>query len=137
MQGSVCESFVGFVPVSDLSAAGLSSELISQMLKLGLDYKAQLIGQGYDGTSEMSGKLASVATLIRKEAQFALYVHCHAHKLNLALVDYVKAVPQAAEFFVLLEQLYVFASGSFVHARWVEIQRQLYPRVHRFVNGID
>ena len=75
----------------------------------------------------LSGKLAGVATLIRNEAQFALYVHCHAHRLNLALVDCAKAVPQAAEFFVLLEQLYVFASGSFVHARWVEIQRQLYP----------
>ena len=41
---SIYESIVGFVPVSDLSAAGLSSELISQMQKLGLDYKAKLIG---------------------------------------------------------------------------------------------
>ena len=114
------------VPVFDLSAAGISSELISQMQKLGIDYKAKLIGQGYDGASVMSGKLAGVATLIRNEAQFALYVHCYAHRLNLALEDCLKAVPQAAEFFVLLKQLYVFASGSFVHARWVEIQRQLY-----------
>ena len=69
------------------------------MQKLGIDYKAKLIGQGYDGASVMSRKLAGVATLIRNEAQFALYVHCHAHRLNLALEDCLKAVPQAAEFF--------------------------------------
>jgi len=44
------------------------------MQKLGIDYKAKLIGQGYDGASVMSGKLAGVATLIRNKAQFALYV---------------------------------------------------------------
>ena len=68
------------------------------MQKLGIDYKAKLIGQGYDGASVMSRKLAGVATLIRNEAQFALYVHCHAHRLNLALEDCLKAVPKAAEF---------------------------------------
>ena len=74
----------------------------------------------------MSGKNAGVAKLMQKDAPFALYVHCHAHRLNLALVDNVKCVPAAAEFFVLVEQLYVFVSGSFVHARWVEIQKEMY-----------
>ena len=37
-----------------------------------------------------------------------MYVHCHAHRLNLALVDSVKAVQAAAEFFVLLEKLYAY-----------------------------
>lgn len=126
-KGTVYESFVGFIQVTDLSAEGLSSALILQMTKLGLDYKAKLIGQGYDGASVMSGKHSGVAALIKDDAQFALYIHCHAHRLNLALVDCVKAIPQAAEFFALLELLYVFVSGSFVHARWVEIQKQLYP----------
>lgn len=98
-KGSVYESFIGFVQVADLSAHGLSAELISQMQKLGLDYRTKLIGQGYDGASVMGVKNAGVATLLLKEAPFALYVHCHAHRLNLALVDCVKAVPQAAEFF--------------------------------------
>ena len=56
-----------------------------------------------------------------------MYVHCHAHRLNLALVDSVKAIQAAAEFFVLLEKLYVYVSGSFVHARWLEIQKELFP----------
>lgn len=129
-EGSIYESFVGFVQVSDLSAEGLSSKLTTQLQTLKVDYKTKLIGQGYDGASVMSGKNAGVAKLMQKEAPFALYVHCHAHRLNLALVDCVKSVPAAAEFFVLLEQLYVFVSGSFVHARWVEIQQEMYGSAH-------
>ena len=127
LNGSVYESFVGFVQATDLTADGLCSELITELQNLGLDYKAKLIGQGYDGASVMSGKNAGVAKLMKNAAPFALYVHCHAHRLNLVLVDCMKRVPQAAEFFVLLEQLYVFVSGSCVHARWVQIQRDIYP----------
>jgi len=64
--------------------------------------------------------------VIKDKATLALYVHCHAHRLNLALVDAVKAVNSAAEFFVLLEKLYVFVSGSYVHRRWIEIQTELF-----------
>lgn len=38
------------------------------------------------------------------------------------LVDSVKSVSIADEFFVSLERLYVFASGSFVHDLWLSIQ---------------
>jgi len=65
---------------------------------LGLDYKTKLVGQGYDGASA-SGKNAGVAVLVRTEAPFALYVHRHAHRLNLALVDCMKLIPEASEFF--------------------------------------
>jgi len=97
------------------------------MQTLALDYKNRLVGQGYDGASVMSGKHRGVVALIKADAKLALFVHCHAHRLNLALVDSVKAVQVAAEFFVLLEKLYVYVSGSFVHARWLEIQKLLFP----------
>ena len=74
------------------------SELVSQMQTLALDYKNRLVGQGYDGASVMSGKHRGVAALIKAEAKLAMYVHCYAHRLNLALVDSVKAVQAAAEF---------------------------------------
>ena len=43
------------------------------------------------------------------------------------LVDVVKAVPEASQFFSLLERLYVFFSGSYVHRRWIDIQTEMYP----------
>ena len=125
-RGAVYESFIGFVALADLSANGLSGELLSQLETLAVDYKNKLVGQGYDGASVMSGKHRGVAALIKEKAEMAMYVHCHAHRLNLALVDSVKSVQAAAEFFVLIEKLYVFVSGSYVHARWLEIQQEMY-----------
>ena len=52
-----------------------------------------------------------VRALLKLDAPLAIYVHYHAHLLNLALVDSVKVVPKPTEFFMLLEQLYVFVSG--------------------------
>ena len=42
---------------------------------------------------------------IREKASLAYNVHCYGHRLNLVLINVVKHVPQAAEFFSLLEEL--------------------------------
>jgi len=44
-----------------------------------------MVGQGYDGASNMSGHLKGVQTIIRETYPKALYVHCVAHSLNLAV----------------------------------------------------
>ncbi len=62
----------------------------------------------------------------RIKAKHAFYVHCNAHCLNLVLVDTVKSVPEAACFFSLLQKLYVLMSGSCIHQKWPEVQREMY-----------
>ena len=57
----------------------------------------------------MSGR---VQRRVREFAPNAVYIHCYAHVLNLALVDSVKSIGEASEFFHLLEALYVFVSSS-------------------------
>ena len=44
------------------------------------------------------------------------------------LINVVKHVPQAAEFFSLLEELYVFASNSVAHVRFLAIQKEMFPQ---------
>lgn len=44
-----------------------------------------MIGQGYDGASSMSGRYNGVQKYIRDEHPGALYLHCSAHCLNLAI----------------------------------------------------
>lgn len=44
-----------------------------------------MCGQGYDGAANMSGKVKGVQTEIRKLYPRAIYVHCAAHSLNLAV----------------------------------------------------
>lgn len=73
--------------------------IIDCLEKHGLDYRNNLVGQGYDGASVMSGKHSGVSARIKNSARFAFYVHCNAHCLNLVLVDAVKSVPEAINFF--------------------------------------
>ena len=75
----------------------------------------------------MSGRCSGVQQRIRAVAPMAVYVHCYAHCLNLVLVDSTKSVPEAAEFFALLEILYVFMSSSKAHTLYIQQQTTLHP----------
>lgn len=124
--GTVHESFLNFQQAESLDAAGLSSMIIKCLEKYGLEYRTNLVGQGYDGAAVMSGRHSGVSKRIQDEAKYAFYVHCTAHCLNLVLVDSVKSVPEADTFFAVLQRLYTFISGSYVHKRWLEIQQDMY-----------
>uniref|UniRef100_A0A667WWJ6 DUF4371 domain-containing protein n=1 Tax=Myripristis murdjan TaxID=586833 RepID=A0A667WWJ6_9TELE len=125
-RGTVHESFMHFEHADKLDAAGLTEKIVNSLQKYGLEYREQLVGQGYDGASVMSGKHSGVSARIQSLAKHAFYVHCNAHCLNLVIVDTVRAVPEASCFFSLLQRLYVFLSGSYVHQKWQDIQRSMY-----------
>lgn len=52
--------------------------------RCGLDCN-YLYGQGYDGASNMAGRFKGVQTIVRSKYPNAIYVHCAAHSLNLAV----------------------------------------------------
>lgn len=87
------------------------------------------ISQCYDGASVMSGCQSGVQARISEINPTAIYIHCHAHQLNLVLVDACRKLPHASEFFSLLESLYVFISSSVPHAVFVTKQKELGQRV--------
>lgn len=66
-----------------------------------------LYGQGYDVASNMSGKYNGVQTIIRQKYPKALYVHCAAHSLNLA-VSTSSNIKSIRNCLGLVEKLYVF-----------------------------
>lgn len=103
--GAVHESFLDFQQATRLDAEGLKDKIIHCLERYGLEYRSNLVGQGYDGASVMSGKHSGVAARIETDAKHAVYVHCNAHCLNLVLIDTVKAVPEADCFFALLQKL--------------------------------
>ena len=65
--------------------------------------------------------------LIRPVAPHAIYVHCYAHCLNLVLVDATKKVSDSADFFAIIESLYVFLSASKAHVVYCQQQADMYP----------
>lgn len=129
--GVVHESFLEFEVAEHLDAAALSDKIIFFLEKHGLEYKKNLVGQGYDGAAVMRGAHAGVQAKIKEVAKHAFYVHCSAHCLNLVIVDAVKSVADAGNFFSLLERLYVFMSGSYVHNKWLEVQWEMFDGAPR------
>ncbi len=90
------------------------------------------MGQGYDGASGvMSGRHSGVAARFKAKTNHAFYVHCNAHCLNLFLVDSTKSVPESETFFSLLQKLYVYMSGSYVHQKWLSVQKEMYQGAPR------
>ena len=75
----------------------------------------------------MSGRCSGVQQRIREVAPHAIYIHCYAHNLNLALVDCVKGNSDAREFFSLIQALHVFISSSKTHTIYTEKQKNLQP----------
>ena len=72
--GAIHESFLHFQSAESLDAAGLTKMIIDCLEKHGLDYKNNLVGQGYDGASVMSGKHSGVSVRIKNFVS-GLYVH--------------------------------------------------------------
>ena len=50
----------------------------------------------------MLGEFNGLQALILKENEFARYIHCYTHQLQLALVGAVKKVDQIDDFFTLV-----------------------------------
>ena len=72
-----------------------------------------LIGKGFDGAANMSGKDEGVQRhLTEAGAEFSIYFHCFAHKLNLVLEQSVETVPSVKEIFETVGDIYRYMEGS-------------------------
>ncbi|XP_019250900.1 PREDICTED: zinc finger MYM-type protein 1-like [Nicotiana attenuata] len=77
--------FIGLVRVGDTSAKSLKEEILSLLMKHTLS-PSKIRGQGYDGASNMQGKMNDLKALILQETPSAHCIHCFAHQLQLRLV---------------------------------------------------
>ncbi|XP_073016439.1 uncharacterized protein [Primulina eburnea] len=96
--GCIQERFFGLVHVSDTTALKLKNAINSYLSHYNLDVQ-NIRGQGYDGASNMRGEFNELQALILKDCKSAYYVHCFAHRLQLALVAAAKNVTPIHQFF--------------------------------------
>ena len=108
----VRERFLQFSMVESTTGKVLENLIISTLNDLGLSAGLFLVGQGYDGGSNMSGQLKGVAAMIRKSIPRALYIHCHSHRLNLALEDALGSITEAINCLGTVQSLCSFIEGS-------------------------
>lgn len=116
------EHFLGFIPVSDTTGAGLTEAVLGKLKDMKLSFD-NLRGQSYDNGSNMKGKNAGLQRRILDENPRAFYVPCSSHSLNLVVNDAAECCLGATTFFCLVQHLYVFFSAS--TRRWEVFKRHL------------
>ncbi|XP_022858999.1 zinc finger MYM-type protein 1-like [Olea europaea var. sylvestris] len=84
--GQVKEHLLGISHIADTCAQSLKDVIDAMFSTHGLSISS-LRGQGYDGASNMSGEFNGLKALILRENPCAMYVHCFAHQLQLAVVS--------------------------------------------------
>jgi len=109
---TIYEKFVGFFDTDSTNATALCKLILKVLEDLGLDYKTKMVGQCYDGARNMSGCKNGLHMKIREVADKALYVHCYAHQLNLALQHSCNNIPKARNCLNTLNSLHEFIEGS-------------------------
>ena len=110
--GSVQERHVGLFHVSSTSADELLRVLVKALESNDLELN-RIVGQCYDGASNMSGAFNGLQQRLREAgATRAIYVHCYAHRLNLVIVDTAKAIPEVSKFFGVVQALSVLIGAS-------------------------
>ncbi|CAH9140347.1 unnamed protein product [Cuscuta epithymum] len=109
--GHVKERFIGVEHVTSTTSLALKEAIDTLFSRYNLSI-SRLRGQGYDGASNMQGRLSGLKTLILNENSTAYYIHCFAHQLQLALVAVATKNLLIAEFFRVVAQLINVIGGS-------------------------
>jgi len=100
----VREPFFGLVHVANTAALTLQKGIyfVLSQHKLAIE---NIRGQEYDGASNMRGEWNGLQALISNDCPYAYYIHCFAHRLQLALVAESKEVIPGHQFFTNLSSI--------------------------------
>ena len=111
INSKVYERFLGFYDIEKADAENLTSLITKALLDHGLDIY-DCIAQCHDGASVMSGEHSGVQRRIRNVVEHCIYVHCHAHRLNLVLVSTARHIRSCEDFFLEYYNYYTLFSVS-------------------------
>jgi hypothetical protein len=79
------EDFLGFAECKSTTGEALAEAFLENLRRDGVKIE-NMRGQGYDGAANMSGRYRGVQARVRQVIPAALYTHCKAHNLNLAII---------------------------------------------------
>nr|KAJ0226357.1 hypothetical protein LSAT_V11C100018560 [Lactuca sativa] len=101
VEGIIRERFLDLVHVRDTLSLTLKTNMWRQLLHYQFDV-SKIRGQGYDGASNMRGEWNRLQALVLEDCPYAYYVHCFAHRLQLALVAASREIIPVHQFFTNL-----------------------------------
>ncbi|XP_028615827.1 zinc finger MYM-type protein 1 isoform X1 [Grammomys surdaster] len=109
----VKERFLGFVTAEDVTGVHVHRRIKAYLQQVGVDFN-KICGQAYDSATNFRVKLNEVVTEFKKEEPRVLYVHCHAHFFELAVISFCKEVKELRSALNTLSSLFntVHVSGE-------------------------
>ena len=107
INSNVYEKFLGFYDAQDVDAEALSTLIVKALQNRGLTIQ-NCIAQCYVGAAVMSGEHTGVQSRIKNIVDHCIFVHCHAHRLNLVLVSTARKIRSCDDFFCVLQLLHSF-----------------------------
>jgi hypothetical protein len=73
----------------------------------------------------MAGRCAGVQAILRQNHMpNSIYIHCHAHRLNLVIVDVSKIVQYINEFYQIISKIHSYFTSSSVTNEYYQIAQQ-------------
>ena len=109
---TIYERVVGLKHVQSLKGKLLSDVLVEELGKHQIPLK-DMIGKGFDGASNMSGKDNGMQQkLTEAGATMSLYFHCFAHRLNLVLGKCAETLPMVKDVFETIGSIFTVMEGS-------------------------
>ena len=108
------ERFLMFIPIFSHGAKDLTDTVVDFLSENKIPL-SNCRGQSYDNASNMSGKYTGLQARIHQLNEFAIYVPCAGHSLNLVGVKAAECCLQTVTFFDFVQHLYTFFAGSTHH----------------------
>jgi len=117
---SIEEIFFGLYETSITTSDALFTILKDVLLRMQLDIIdiIKCRGQCYDRATNVSGHFAGLRSKVLEKESRALYVHCRAHKLYLAVHDTMNSDEEIRNIMVLVLELTAFIRGSPKRLAW-------------------
>ena len=108
-EGIIAESYVGVEELLNETADGYITALNSLSERLGINLfgKGKVVGLATDGARTMLGCHGVVAAKLTKDIPRLVFIHSVAHRLRLAVLDSLKAVPFMQEVEKTFRGLYI------------------------------
>ncbi|XP_045154799.1 zinc finger MYM-type protein 1 isoform X1 [Echinops telfairi] len=109
------ERFLGFIDTGEIPEPNLQKIIKTYLQQIGVDVK-NMRGQCYDSTINLRGKFNKIAAEFKKEEPRAVYMHCYAHFLDLAVIRFCQEVNEFRSTLNTLSALFstIYMSGEMV-----------------------
>jgi len=117
------ERLIAMFTTGDTSGKGLCDQVTEIFTQLGLSFD-WLVGQSYDGAGNVSGKYCGLKTRLLEHAPRALYIWCHAHRLNLVVEAVLAGSVEICGTLGLLRELHNFFNGYKRQTAFVQAQQE-------------